>query len=952
MYAAWHQFRPSELKFHLPAGFTPQKPHCRVTGAASCNTIAHRELTNYGSPVKIKPLAAIIAATTVLAIAAGGFYVANRNKQTASQPAAAPSESEKLNSGFKAVLASYRKVVVLLADEKSMNAKMHEESDRVGQALFHENQERIDKLDDDLEALTKVTNASRFDTIDALLTYVESDSDLYDADRLAFRELLQSLRGYVAKDSSLPAIKLHKRISEDLDALTEIERNYDKEIRQIFGRFEQRAIELKRERWGDYLAKLNKIYTREQILKEYGVVMPYPEQKDAPTSSAAIPVEDEVFGSTLPKKTILLTFDDGPHNVYTAEIAAILKQYNAPAIFFSVGRNLGTLDAAGKAKLSSRAEVSRKLKAAGFVLANHSFSHAQLSKQTGDSLKAEIINTDTLLKAVDADRSPLFRFPYGARNSEGMKILADEHLRSIMWNIDSLDWADPVPSSISDRVLRAVDQQGRGIILFHDIHERTVKALPTILDKLVADGYQFAGWDGKEFKVTASKTPAADKTPISTDYANSWAIVIGIDNYAKWPKLQYAARDADGVRQTLIEKFGFASERVVSLKNEEATRNGILAAFHDRLAHGGIQRNDRIFVFFAGHGATRKLSSGRDLGYIVPVDSDPNQFATDAIPMTEIQNIAESLTAKHVLFVMDACYSGLGLTRGGGSNAFLRDNAKRIGRQMLTAGGTDQLVADGGPNGHSVFTWALLQGLAGKADMNGDGLITATELAAYIAPSVASVSNQTPAFGSLPGSEGGDFVFELQAETEFINPQTQQLSGDAIALNSKLDASRPATPPVTETKQTGSTTPAPVAVTVKDLQGVEQKIVPPAAVPTSARQLAQRANDRGLQLYKEKQYAAAEAQFTEALKLRPEFALAANNLGFVFYKQEKYKEAARWFENTVKIDPSRAIAYLNLGDAYAHSGDSDKAKKAFQTYLELAPTSSAAAYARQQIEKL
>lgn len=45
-------------------------------------------------------------------------------------------------------------------------------------------------------------------------------------------------------------------------------------------------------------------------------------------------------------------------------------------------------------------------------------------------------------------------------------------------------------------------------------------------------------------------------------------------------------------------------------------------------------------------------------GYIIPVDSDPNEFATDAIAMTDIQNIAESMQAKHVMFVMDACYSG------------------------------------------------------------------------------------------------------------------------------------------------------------------------------------------------------------------------------------------------------------------------------------------------------
>ena len=300
---------------------------------------------------------------------------------------------------------------------------------------------------------------------------------------------------------------------------------------------------------------------------------------------------------------------------------------------------------------------------------------------------------------------------------------------------------------------------------------------------------------------------------------------------------------------------------------------------------------------------------------------------------------------------MDACYSGLGLTRGGGSSSFLRDNAKRIGRQMLTAGGTDQLVADGGPNGHSIFSWTLLQALAGKGDLNGDGLITATELAAYVAPAVSSVSNQTPAFGSLPGSEGGDFVFELASETEFISPETTQLSTEAIALNSKLDESRPPVAQTSPDNKAVNVTPAS-AIIVKDLQGGEQKIMPPTAVPSSVRQLAQRANDRGLQLYKEKKYDEAEAQFTEALKLRADFALAANNLGFVYYKQEKYKEAVRWFENTIKIDPSRAIAYLNLGDAQLRSGENAKAKKAFQTYLELAPGSASSGYAKQQLEKL
>ena len=94
-----------------------------------------------------------------------------------------------------------------------------------------------------------------------------------------------------------------------------------------------------------------------------------------------------------------------------------------------------------------------------------------------------------------------------------------------------------------------------------------MKALPVILDRLVAEGYQFAGWDGSVSRRQRPMRRTAEKMPVNTGYGESWAIVIGINDYAKWPKLHYAVRDAQGVRQALIEKFGFAPERVVSLEN-------------------------------------------------------------------------------------------------------------------------------------------------------------------------------------------------------------------------------------------------------------------------------------------------------------------------------------------------------------------------------------------------
>ncbi|MEA5667974.1 caspase family protein, partial [Stenotrophomonas sp. MH1] len=807
-------------------------------------------------------------------------------------------------------------------------------SSRIGQQLFHDGLEQREAIAAQFDALLRQSSPQRFATLGTVLDYIESAPELYDADRLAFREVLRDLHERVGKDSSLPAVKLHQRIGEDLEALDEIERNYNQEITRIFSRFDRtRAITLKREKWDDYIAHLRTQYSREAILRDYGVIEPYPmSMKDS---------EREIFGRDLPAKTVVLTFDDGPHKAYTDEVVAILKRYDVPGVFFEVGRNLGAIQPDGKVKLGPMAGISRNLMEQGYAVGNHSLTHAQLSRTSGDALREQVLGTDILLKDVDSRRAPLFRFPYGARNAEGLQLLGEAGLKSIMWNIDSMDWADPVPESIVQRVVEQVQKEQKGIILFHDIHDRAVKALPQILDRLIADGYQFAGWNGRDFSVSRPRKGAASDATVTTGYEKSWAIVIGIDDYARWPKLEYASHDAQAIADTLTGQFGFPSSQVIVLKNEQATRNNILAAFHDRLADDRTGRNDRVFVFFAGHGATRQLASGRDLGYIIPVDSDPNEFATDAIAMTDIQNIAESMRAKHVMFVMDACYSGLGLTRGGpSSSAFLRENARRSARQMLTAGGADQQVADSGPNGHSVFTWVLLQALAGKGDLNGDGLITGTELAAYVAPAVSAVSRQTPAFGSLPGSQGGEFVFQVPDSQEYLTADTRQLSADAIALNNRVDAAQDAK---------GE---AEAPVTVADLQGGKSTLVVPAAGAVSDRQRAQQANDRGLQLYREKRYDEAVAQFTEALKLRPDFALAANNLGFVYYRQQRYAEAARWLENTVKIDPSRAVAYLNLGDAYFNAGDKAKARQAYSTYLELQPQGSGAAKARAQLQKL
>ncbi|HEY8880320.1 MAG TPA: polysaccharide deacetylase family protein [Roseateles sp.] len=876
------------------------------------------------------------------------FALPGCNKRLADVPAALPAASAaqdtsataKLREQGDGLLALHRQIVVLMDGEAALPPTQRREVQALGQQLFHELLQRQQQLADAAlkpEALEATT---------ALLTRIESEPSWFDADRLAFKEVLGQLATGLKDAQTLDGIKLARRAQDDLDTLAEVEKAYEQELKEVFGGFAKRGIELKRERWSDYIAKLKTLHTRDAVMKQHGAQLPpaadlAPEPPASGAMRGAASKDREVFGDKLPPKTVLLTFDDGPHARYTDEILEILKRYNAPAVFFELGQNLGKVGADGKPQPGNGSAVARRVLAAGHQLANHSFTHGLMSKFELVKVKEEAANTEALLDAAGRNGDALFRFPYGARNDGALSTIEALKLRSMMWNVDSLDWSDPIPKSIAARVMAELDKQQRGIVLFHDIHARTVQALPLVLDQLAAEGWRFASFKDGQF-VVSSERPAAPPPTAGELYRDSHALVIGINQYTAWPKLSHAVRDAQAVRESLVTRFGFRADNVTLLTDAEATRANILKALNERFGDARrVKRDDRVFVFFAGHGSTRRLPSGREVGYIVPVDAGLNDLQSDAIAMPQLQEVAEAITAKHALFVIDACYSGLGLTRGGSTAAdsnFARTNARRIGRQMMTAGGADQQVADDGPGGHSVFTWTLLQALSGKADLNGDGLITATELAAYVAPAVSSIAHQTPAFGSLPGSEGGEFIFELPvAQEPALSGAVAQLDDKASQFAAKLDeasnAGRQASPAASA-----------VQVTIKGLDGKDQALAAPTArVDAGARVTAQRANDRGLQLYRERRYDEAEAAFKEALQLQPKFALAANNLGFVLYRRGKPADAAVWFEKAVEMDASRSLAWLNLGDARLQAGDDSKAMAAFKTFLELAPRHARAA---------
>ncbi|MCO6045829.1 caspase family protein [Aeoliella sp. ICT_H6.2] len=241
-------------------------------------------------------------------------------------------------------------------------------------------------------------------------------------------------------------------------------------------------------------------------------------------------------------------------------------------------------------------------------------------------------------------------------------------------------------------------------------------------------------------------------------YRRSHALVIGINDYKHASPLGYAVNDANSVADFLRTNFSFASKDVQVLLDQDATRSAIHKSFL-RFSGEATHVDDRLFVFFAGHGHTERSKRG-DVGYLVPSDGDPDDLST-LIRWDTLTRDSDLIEAKHILFVMDACYGGLAITRAlkPGSIRFLKDMLQRVSRQVLTAGKADELVADlGGPRpDHSVFTGHFLDALDGAA--TSEGVLTANGVMAYVYQQVAAdhESNQTPHYGYLHGD--GDFIF-------------------------------------------------------------------------------------------------------------------------------------------------------------------------------------------------
>ena len=259
---------------------------------------------------------------------------------------------------------------------------------------------------------------------------------------------------------------------------------------------------------------------------------------------------------------------------------------------------------------------------------------------------------------------------------------------------------------------------------------------------------------GASPKVPTTITPGS--VPLTGEF---WLLIIGIDKYQYAPKLATAVRDAESMRDVLIERYGFKRDRILQLFNEEATGGAILNEL-DRLGRTA-GKEDSVLIYYAGHG---EYDEDRELGWWVPVDGDPSHRGATFITNASIREYINGMKAKHVLLVADSCFSGalLGtralLPKGVKNTEWVARLAAKPSRYAITSGNNEP-VTDRGKDGHSVFAYHLLRLLK----ENVEPYVVPEELFPELASLVTINAAQTPQWGPIrmAGHGNGQFVFRL-----------------------------------------------------------------------------------------------------------------------------------------------------------------------------------------------
>jgi uncharacterized caspase-like protein len=251
-----------------------------------------------------------------------------------------------------------------------------------------------------------------------------------------------------------------------------------------------------------------------------------------------------------------------------------------------------------------------------------------------------------------------------------------------------------------------------------------------------------------------------DKLPNTIHEPNpeNWGLVIGIENYAELPSVDYAEKDARLVHQYFVKILGIPEKNIITLIDSEATKGKLEGILRSYLPMN-LNKNAILFVYFAGHGVP-SLKDGD--AFLVTYDGEPRFIEYTGYKLETLYADIDNLPIKRSIVFIDGCFSGASsrsdkMLIAGARPALIKVEDMAFSSDKiisLTASNGDQLSNAYPEKEHGLFTYFMLSGMRGAADANSDEIVTLDELYTYVNVNVVAVSRrsgleQTPDI--LPG---------------------------------------------------------------------------------------------------------------------------------------------------------------------------------------------------------
>ena len=226
---------------------------------------------------------------------------------------------------------------------------------------------------------------------------------------------------------------------------------------------------------------------------------------------------------------------------------------------------------------------------------------------------------------------------------------------------------------------------------------------------------------------------------------NKVALIFGIENYATNPKATFANYDAKYFYQYAKSIFGVKNENIKLLVDEEANLVSSLGALNKWLPSKIKKNRTELIIYFAGHGLAS--TDGKEL-YLLPQDGDSDLLARTAISREEIFQIVSKLKPKSVTIFFDTCYSGVSrdeeslLVSARPLKIVPDEQGAPDNFTIFSASQLDQISSGLKEAKHGIFSYYLMKGLEGNADINKDKKITNGELLAYMDENVSQKASE------------------------------------------------------------------------------------------------------------------------------------------------------------------------------------------------------------------